>query len=123
MLQKPIELLEGLLQKVRVVADELGGGIDLVSDASGQVPDRLQLLCLGKLALEQLAISNIRSQKEKSYAVPRDAEHGVNRNPEKAVFAIGTPEGHIIDTYRDACVATGRKTCKHRSPRNSSAGK
>jgi len=42
----------GRVQKTRIVAHELDGGVDLVCDARGQLPDGLQLLGLQQLGLQ-----------------------------------------------------------------------
>ena len=51
--QQVVDALEGFLQKTDVVADVLGGRVDLVGDAGGQMADGFQFLGLAKLDFHQ----------------------------------------------------------------------
>lgn len=51
-LQEPEQVLEGFLEEDHVVPHILYGGIDLMGDPGGQLPNGFQLLGLGELPLE-----------------------------------------------------------------------
>ena len=46
--QQAVDVAEGVLEESGVVADVLGGGVDFVGDAGGQLADRLHPLGLGQ---------------------------------------------------------------------------
>ena len=79
---------------MQVVADVLGGGIDLVGDAGGQFADGFELLGHGQLAFQGLAFADVEDDLEKAQLAPAlGRDHGLD---DRQDAAVGTRQAHFL---------------------------
>src|SRR5438034_579658 len=67
LLEQLLEITEGVLQKVGIIANVLGRRIDLVGDASGELADGFQLLRLAELTLQYFLLGQVHGDPDQAH--------------------------------------------------------
>ena len=113
---------KGVFKKACVVAHVLGRRVDLVGDTRGQLADAPQLLGLGELFFQVLALRDVgadNGEAQKHITVPGQR---MNRQPQHPVLAVRAHERHVVDPDRATFLTTRADASAHPVPVPLNAG-